>query len=71
MEQTKDIRAKRNIMESPSCGHQAHQVVPGCWECAVQPVQRPGEAPEDVLDVPELRGSAVSDAIQELLHRMA
>lgn len=58
-------------MGAPSCGHQALQVVRGCGENAVQPLRSPWEAPDDVLDVPELQGAPVSAATQELLRQVA
>lgn len=66
--QAENIQAESNTVGAPSCGHPVYQVVPACREFVVQPLQSPGEAPEDVLDVPELRGAPVLDAVWELLH---
>ncbi len=56
------MRINRNLMGAPSCGHPAYQVVPGCWEHAVQPVHKQGKAPDDIMDVREMQGASVSDA---------
>ncbi len=50
-------------MGAPSCCPPAYQVVPGCREYAVQPLQSPGEVPDDVLDVQDLQGAPVSGAV--------